>query len=69
MFLEGAYDVTDGLMTKALNEGDKIPVNQPYGRLPWNYMGAESVVNLADMPDDATDWIFVELSAMPRTTA
>ena len=61
VFLEGAYDNTTGNMTTILSNNELIPLNQPFGRPPWNYNGTESVASLNDIPANATDWLLIEL--------
>jgi len=44
VFLEGPY--YNGKMIPSLNK--KIPLIQPYSKLPWNYSGHESAKSLLD---------------------
>jgi hypothetical protein len=45
-------------MLTTLNDADLLPLSQPYGNLPWNYAGTESV---SSMPSHVVDWVLVEL--------
>jgi uncharacterized protein (TIGR02145 family) len=57
VFLEGPCYLTS--MSTFLNNGNYIPLSQPYNVAPWNYSGTESV---ASMPNcDVVDWVLVEL--------
>lgn len=52
-YLEGPYNF--GAMNTLLIQ---IPISQPYGSLPWDYSGTESVTSI---PADVVDWVLVEL--------
>lgn len=58
--LEGPYNGT--FMDTTLNEEALIPSAQPYNAGPWNYAGTETV---ASAPDNAVDWVLVELRKAP----
>jgi hypothetical protein len=45
-------------MRTSINAAGNLPLSQPYGNEPWNYMGAETV---AVFPDSIVDWILVQL--------
>ncbi len=60
VFLEGPYH--NGSMTTFLNDGNLLPLNQPYNLVPWNYGGGESVTSL---PPGVTDWVLVALRTAP----
>ena len=58
VWLQGAYDVATGLMTTELLSSDLVPLEQPYDRPPWNYLGAE---NVTSVPAEVVDWVLVEV--------
>lgn len=60
VFLEGAFDSSTGLMNNHLQTEGYLPTNQPFGAVPWNYNGTESVSGAAQLPTNATDWVLVE---------
>jgi len=69
-FLEGPYNGAG--MNTDLNNASLLPLSQPYGSLPWNYDGDESVEVIPN--PDVVDWVLVELrdasvadSAFPET--
>ncbi len=73
--LEGAYDVTTGMMHTKLRQQNLIPLVHPYSLSPWNHPGVESVAAPSLFPSNAVDWILVEmrtgtpsLSGSPTTT-
>jgi hypothetical protein len=53
-FLQGPYDGDS--MNTTLNAN--LPTSHPYGVLPWNYEGPESVESV---PSGVVDWVLVEL--------
>lgn len=53
--LEGAYNPITSTMNNDL--GMLIPLDQPFDRVPWNYVGTESLTSL---PSDMVDWVLVE---------
>jgi len=65
-YLEGAHDISTGLMRTDLNMLELLPgqsnnptttpVQQPYNIAPWSYNGTESV---AAYPSDIVDWVLV----------
>jgi len=56
-FLEGPFNGTT--MNAYLNDFDLLPLAQPYGGLPWEYTGTESVT---EMPNpNVVDWVLVEI--------
>ena len=58
IFLEGYFDTTLNQMKSSLDTNGLIPLAQPYNSLPFDYQGAEVVV---EMPPNVIDWILVEL--------
>ncbi len=58
VFLEGAYEVSQGLMRTTLNDENLLPTQQPYNVSPYNYMGTET---LTTFPAKMVDWVLVEL--------
>jgi len=58
-YLEGAY--TNDSMGNSLYQHNLLPLVQPYGGSPWFYDGTESVNNYTDIPNNAVDWVLVEL--------
>ncbi len=56
VFLEGP--LKNYKMNKDLLEGNKLPLEHPYGNSPWNYEGNESV---SVLPNGIVDWMLVEL--------
>ena len=61
VLLEGAYDIATGLMHTDLLDNQLLPLQQPYNRPPWQYDGTESVNSLSEIPDNAVDWLLIEL--------
>lgn len=61
LFLEGPYDPATGLMSTFFVDEGIMPLVQPYARPPWAYVGTEGVTNVADYPQNMTDWVLVEL--------
>lgn len=60
-FLEGPYNEATDAMTTNLTTDGLIPLEQPYARPPWMYLGTESVATAGDIPPTVTDWILVEI--------
>jgi hypothetical protein len=69
-FLEGAYDSGTGLMRDDLRSGSLpviyplIPATQPYGGMPWNHAGTETLapwVLTVSGSGAIVDWVLVEL--------
>jgi len=58
VFLEGPASQVAADMSTALNSGNYLPLVQPYNQPPWNYAGAEEVV---DIPEGVVDWMLIEL--------
>ncbi len=56
--LEGAYDMSMGMMRTILATKNLIELNQPYQAAPYNYAGTEA---LTSIPSDMVDWILIEL--------
>jgi hypothetical protein len=56
-FLEGAY--SGDTMLANLNDGEYLPLSQPYNTFPWNYAGTESVDSIPNA--DVVDWVLIEL--------
>lgn len=61
VFLEGPYDVANNEMTTILRANNLLPLEQPFARPPWGYMGTEGYTSLEDIPATATDWILIEV--------
>ena len=61
VLLEGPYDIGMSTMNTDLRDSDLLPINQPFARPPWNYLGSESVPTLGDIPIWTTDWVLIEL--------
>ncbi len=57
--LQGPYDPNIGKMRTDLRQQGLLPVAQPFNTAPWNYMGTETLTQLA--PDSIVDWVLVEL--------
>ncbi len=57
IFLEGNY-FSNNTMSTHLNQAGFIPINQPFNRSPWNYLGDESTFSI---PVDVVDWVLVSL--------
>jgi dienelactone hydrolase len=68
VWLEGAYRSNIGKMDTVLRNKNLLPTAQPYNISPWNYGGTESVATLADMPNNVTDWVLVELRQAADTS-
>ncbi len=60
MYLEGAYDESSSLMKIDLLMSNLLPLEQPFGRKPWNYEGTERVASINDFPVNVVDWVLVE---------
>ena len=61
LFLEGAYQEATGLMTTTLQDCHLIPLEQPYNRPPWGYLGIEKLDSTNQIPAETVDWILIEL--------
>jgi len=63
VLLAGPWNSSAGSMNTALNESGYLPLSQPYGIVPWNYTGTESVAAQAFFiaNPDIVDWVLVEL--------
>ena len=61
VYLQGCYDEDTELMTNLIRQDELLPLVQPYGDNPWEYEGEEEVPDINSFPDDAVDWILVEL--------
>lgn len=59
--LEGAYDVPTGLMRTDLSVYELLPLEQPFDRPPWLYLGDETVASVADFPVNVVDWVLLEV--------
>lgn len=58
LVLEGFYDMSTQTMRTVLSNDKILPEEHPYDTFPWNYTAKECV---AYTPDDAVDWIYIEL--------
>lgn len=58
VYLQGAWNVSNGNMNTALLTNGVIPLAQPYSGAPWNYAGTE---NVSSIPANVVDWVLVEL--------
>jgi len=63
VFLQGAYD--NGTMLTDLRNANLLPVNQPYGGAPYNYLGTETNTTL---PLNVVDWVLLELRMVANPT-
>ena len=61
VFLEGPFTATE--MSTSLNSNGYLPLSQPYGGSPWNYIGTESVVAIPN--GNVVDWVLVEYRVTP----
>ncbi len=61
VMLEGPYDATVNKMNTDLRQQNLIPLNQPYSQAPWNHTGTESFVSTSNIPNNAVDWVLVEM--------
>ena len=57
VFLEGFYDGSQFMSTHLADNG-LLPMTQPYGIAPFNYLGNESITSI---PEDTVDWVLVQL--------
>ncbi len=65
LWLEGTYTV-GAEMTTSLNTKELLPKQQPFNRMPWNYVGTEEVISF---DADVVDWVLVSLrSGIERST-
>ena len=55
ILLEGGL-LTVAVLTSLL---EHIPLNQPYGSVPWNYNGNETV---SAIPSGVIDWVLIEIA-------
>ncbi|MGB1207002.1 MAG: hypothetical protein ACPG5B_15255 [Chitinophagales bacterium] len=60
VFLEGAYNVSDGLMNTRLQNENLLSSTQPFGEMPWNYTGNESIATVVNEVENIVDWVLVE---------
>ncbi len=60
-WLQGAFDSSTETMTPILRNHNLLPTQQPYNTAPWLYTGQESVATTNDIPNNAIDWVLVEL--------
>ncbi len=62
VFLEGPFDVGQGIMDGSLLQLGVVPQGQPYTGSPWNYPGTEGNGWLpTDYPVGTLDWVLVSL--------
>lgn len=61
VYLQGAYLPSTGLMRTSLRSFNLLPAQQPFNTLPWNYTGTESFSSANAIPNNAVDWVLVEL--------
>lgn len=62
VLLEGAYiPASQGMMRTNLRSNNDIPLTQPFNQTPWSYTGTQSYASTSAIPDNAVDWILVEL--------
>ena len=61
VFLEGPYNENTGEMNTMLVDNCLLPVEQPYNVAPWYYTGTESAGELSSIPENAVDWVLVEV--------
>ena len=61
VILEGAFDETTGLMRTDLRNNGLLPLQQPYGQMPWQYAGEEGFASIDDLPENMADWVLLEI--------
>ena len=61
VLLQGVYNPETGLMSNDLLQRNLLPLAQPFNGEPWNYEGAEALENTDLLPENAVDWILVEI--------
>lgn len=61
LFLEGPFNTSTSLMNTSLRAANLIPRAQPFNVAPWNYNGTEAVPQISNIPNNAVDWVLVEL--------
>ncbi len=61
VILEGAYNENNLSMKTSLRERNLLPANQPFNCPPWNYEGTESFGTSEHIPNEAVDWLLIEL--------
>ena len=49
------------LMRTDLLDGNLLPLEQPFNRPPWGYLGDEAVASAADFPLNMVDWVLLEV--------
>ena len=59
--LQGAFDTTTQLMRTNLRANQLLPADQPFDVPPFNYNGNEHFNNPTNIPQNAVDWVLVEL--------
>ncbi len=60
-FIQGAYDVEEGLMLTHLLDNGLLPLSQPFDMDPWFYAGTEVIPTLNKFPPNTIDWVLVEI--------
>jgi len=58
IYLEGAYESSSN-MAGTISQIENFPLTQPYGAVPWNYEGLQSISELPN--ENIVDWVLVEL--------
>ena len=69
-FLQGAYDLSTGLMSGDLEPLGLLPLNQPYTNAPFNYAGTETLNSLLQEMEGnnaIVDWVLLELRSDLQT--
>ena len=67
VLLEGAYNSSNFSMKTGLQDRNLLPTVQPFNRSPWNYTGTETVGTVENMPNEAVDWLLIELRKSSNT--
>jgi uncharacterized protein (DUF1501 family) len=58
IYLEGFFSSANQSMHTTLKDNNMLPLQQPYNGSPYSYNGSEA---LTVVPDNAVDWVLVEL--------
>jgi len=61
LYLEACMNTDASAMISALSNNVLIPLKQPFNKQPWDYTGTESIISTQHLPDNAIDWVLVQL--------
>ncbi|MGB1204140.1 MAG: zinc-dependent metalloprotease family protein [Chitinophagales bacterium] len=67
--LQAAYSPISQKMTTYLVENNLLPLKQPYSQAPFFYDGKETFGTADNIPQDAVDWVLIELRSITQNIA